>query len=130
MKNKKMWTGLFALILVIGVMAAIWLGSRETATDGSKTITVTVNHGDKTQKVFAYRTDAGYLGDVLMEEGLVQGETGPYGLEIHTVDGETASWEDNHSYWALYIGADYATTGADGVVLTDGGEYTLEYTIG
>lgn len=130
MKNRKMWAGLFALILVIGAMAAIWLSSLERAAEGSKSITVTVNHGDKTQKVFAYRSDAGYLGDVLVEEGLVQGEIGPYGLEIHTVDGETASWEDNHSYWALYIGTDYATTGADGVVLTDGGEYTLEYTVG
>ena len=49
---------------------------------------------------------------------------------ISAVDGENASWEENHSYWALYIGADYATTGADGVVLTDGGEYSLVYTFG
>lgn len=130
MKNRKIWAALLALMIIIGAMLGLWMSTRETAVEGGKTITVAVNHGDKTKKVFTYRTDAGYLGEALLEEGLVQGETGPYGLEIHTVDGETASWEENRSYWALYIGTEYATTGADGVILTDGGEYLLEYTIG
>ena len=65
-----------------------------------------------------------------MAEGLVEGVEGPYGLEIQSVDGEKASWEENQSYWALFIGEEYATTGADGVVLTDGGVYKLVYTIG
>ena len=95
-----------------------------------KEITVAVNHKDASKAVFTYKTDAQYLGEVLLEEGLVQGTEGPYGLEIHTVDGETADWNTDRSYWALYIGTEYATTGADGIVLSDGGEYLLEYTIG
>ena len=130
MKNKKLLVCLLALVLLIGAMAALWLGSREQAIEGSKEITVAVNHKDASKTVFTYRTDAQYLGEVLLEEGLVQGTEGPYGLEIHTVDGETADWNTDRSYWALYIGTEYATTGADGVVLTDGGEYLLEYTIG
>ena len=130
MKNKKLLVCLLALVLLIGAMAALWLGSREQAIEGSKEITVAVNHKDTSKAVFTYKTDAQYLGEVLLEEGLVQGTEGPYGLEIHTVDGETADWNADRSYWALYIGTEYATTGADGVVLTDGGEYLLEYTIG
>ena len=130
MKNKKLWVCLLALVLLMGAMSALWLGSRETAVEGSKEITVAVNHKDTSKAVFTYKTDAQYLGEVLLEEGLVQGTEGPYGLEIHTVDGETADWNADRSYWALYIGTEYATTGADGVVLTDGGEYLLEYTIG
>jgi len=130
MKNKKLWAGLLALILVIGAMTAIWLGSRETAVDGSKEITVSVVHKDAAEKIFRYTTDAEYLGQVLLKEGLIQGEEGPYGLMISTVDGETADWNVDKSYWALYIGTEYATTGADGIVLTDGGEYALVYTIG
>ena len=130
MKNKKLWVCLLALVLLMGAMSALWLGSRETAKEGSKEITVAVNHKDASKTVFTYKTDAQYLGEVLLEEGLVQGTEGPYGLEIHTVDGETADWNTDRSYWALYIGTEYATTGADGVVLTDGGEYLLEYTIG
>lgn len=130
MKNKKVWAGLLALVLVIAAMGWLWLGSQEKTIEGGKEITVTVVHSDGSEKVFSYGTNDEYLGEILVSEGLAVGETGPYGLEIHTVDGETASWEENHSYWALYIGEDYATTGADGIVLTDGGEYSLVYTIG
>lgn len=130
MKNKKLWAGLLVLILVIGAMTAVWLGSREVAVEGRKNITIAVVHKDASEKIFRYSTDAEYLGQVLLEENLIQGEQGPYGLMIAAVDGETADWNVDQSYWALYIGEDYATTGADGIVLTDGGEYSLVYTIG
>jgi hypothetical protein len=130
MKNKKLWAGLLAMVLVIGAMNALWLGSREAAVDGRKNIAVTVVHKDASERVFRYQTDAEYLGQVLLEEGLIQGENGPYGLMISAADGETADWNVDQSYWALYIGSDYATTGADGIVLTDGGAYSLVYTIG
>ena len=130
MKSKKVWAGFLALVLVIGAMLWLWLGSREKTIEGGKTITVTVVHGDGSEKVFTYETNDDYLGQVIVSEGLAEGTEGAYGLEIHTVDGETAGWEENRSYWALYIGEEYAVTGADGIVLTDGGEYALVYTVG
>ena len=130
MKNKKIVVAIVVLALVIGAMAWLWLGSQQETVVGGKEITVTVVHGDGSEKKFSYSTDAEYLGEVILAESLVEGEEGPYGLEIHAVDGEAASWEENQSYWALFIGEEYATTGADGVVLTDGGEYKLVYTIG
>ena len=130
MKNKKMLIAVVALVLVVAALGWLWMGSQEKTVEGGKNITVTVVHADGTEKVFTYGTNYEYLGEIILSEGLVEGEEGPYGLNIHTVDGETASWEENQSYWALYIGEEYATTGADGVVLTDGGEYSLVYTIG
>ena len=130
MKNKKIVFAVLALALIIGIMAGVYMGTREKAVAGGKEITVTVVHADGSEKVFAYETAAEYLGKVILSEGLVEGVEGPYGLEIHAVDGEGASWEENQSYWALFIGEEYATTGADGVVLTDGGIYKLVYTIG
>ena len=130
MKNKKVWAGLLALVLVMGAMFWLWTGSREKTIEGGKEITVTVVHGDGSEKKFTYGTSAEYLSELILSEGLVEGESGEFGLMITAVDGETASWEENRSYWALYIGEDYATTGADGIVLTDGGEYSLVYTIG
>lgn len=130
MKNKKILIAVLALVVVIGAMTALWLGSREEAVAGGKAITVMVVHSDGTEKTLSYSTDAEYLGEVILSQGLVEGEEGPYGLEIHSVDGEKASWEENQSYWALFVGEDYATTGADGVVLTDGGVYKLVYTLG
>ena len=112
------------------IKASILGPTRPETQVGGKEITVTVVHSDGAVKEFTYKTDAEYLGDVITAEGLVEGVEGPYGLEIHAVDGEGASWEENQSYWALFIGEDYATTGADGIVLEDGGVYKLVYTIG
>jgi hypothetical protein len=130
MKNKKTVLALVALALVIGIMAAAYMITRPEAVAGSKTVTVTVVHSDGSEKVLTLQTDAEYLGTVLLEEKIVEGEMGPYGLMISAVDGEAADWNVNQSYWALYEGDAYATTGADAIVLTDGSSYKLEYTIG
>ena len=129
MKNKKL-IAVLVLVVVVALMAAVYVMTRPETTAGGKSITVTVVHGDGTSKDFSYNTEAEYLGQVILEEKLVGGVEGPYGLEIHAVDGEKASWEENQSYWALFIGEEYATTGADGVAVTDGGVYKLVYTIG
>ena len=130
MKNKKLILAAVAFVAVIAILAGVAMANRPQTSAGEKTVTVTVVHADGTDKEFTYTTDAEYLGEVILAEALVEGVEGPYGLEIHTVDGESASWEENQSYWALFIGEEYATTGADGVVLTDGGVYKLVYTIG
>ena len=130
MKNKKIVIAIVALVLVIAALLGIYSATRPEAVEGAKTIQVIVVHKDGTEKVWEYQTDEEYLGTVLVAEGLAVGEEGPYGLVISAVDGETAEWNVDQSYWALFIGEEYATTGADGVVLTDGGVYKLVYTIG
>lgn len=130
MKNKKLIIAAIVFTLVLGAMTWIWLGSRQETAAGIKSVTVTVVHADATQKDFDYKTDLEYLGELLLAEKLAEGVEGAYGLEIRAVNGETASWDESRSYWAIFIGEDYATTGADGIVLTDGGKYSLVYTIG
>ena len=130
MKNKKVWLGLIALVAVIAVMLGVYLGMRPETVEGSKVFAVTVVHKDGTETEFTYNTNEEYLGAVLLAEGLIEGEEGPYGLMISAVDGENADWNANQSYWALYIGEEYATTGVDTTPVTDGGEYRLVYTIG
>ena len=130
MKNKKLIIAVVALVAVIAVMAGIFVATRPEPVAGGKNITVTVVHKDGSEKVFQYATDAEYLGEVIVAEGLVNGEEGPYGLYFDTVDGETADWNADQSYWSILIGEEYATIGADGIALTDGGAYSLVYTIG
>lgn len=130
MKNKKLIIAALVLAVVIAAFGWLWLGSQEKTIEGAKTVTVVVVHKDGTEKTFEYHTNQEYLGDVILGEGLVEGEEGSYGLVISAVDGEIADWNVDQSYWALYVGEEYATTGADGVVLTDGGVYKLVYTIG
>ena len=129
MKNKKLIVAVIALVAVIAVMAGLFVATRPETVEGGKNITVTVVHKDGSEKVFEYATDAEYLGEVIVAEGLVNGENGPYGLYFDTVDGEAAVWEIDQAYWSILIGEEYATTGADGIALTDGGEYALVYTL-
>ena len=130
MKNKKLIVIALALVVVVGAMLGVYMATRPETAAGAKTITVTVVHGDGTAKVFTYNTDEEYLGPVLMAEGLVVGEMGPYGLMISAVDGEEAAWEVNSAYWALFVGDEYATSGADTTPVYDGSAFKLEYTIG
>ena len=130
MKNKKLMLSLIALVLVATVMAGVYVTTRPETAAGSKTITVSVTHSDGAVKEFTYHTDEEFLGPVITENGLVEGSVGEFGLVIESVDGEKASWEENQSYWALYIGGEYATTGADTTPIHDGDAFSLVYTIG
>jgi hypothetical protein len=130
MKNKKTIIIAAALLLVIALMAGLYLLTRPETSVGAKTITVTVIHGDGSEKTFTYHTDEEFLGPVILAEELVVGEEGPYGLMINAVDGETASWDVNQSYWALFVGEEYATSGADTTPINDGDSFKLVYTIG
>ena len=130
MKNKKLIVIALALVVVVGALLGLYVATRPETAAGAKTITVTVVHGDGSSKDFSYKTDEEYLGPVLMTEGLVVGEMGPYGLMISAVDGEEAVWEVNNAYWALFVGDEYATSGADTTPVYDGSIFKLEYTIG
>lgn len=130
MKNKKLILALVALVAVIASMVGVFVFTRPETTEGTKIITVTVVHKDGTTKEFAYHTDEEYLGAVLLAEELVTGYEGEFGLVIESVDGETADWNVDQGYWALYIGEEYAMTGADTTPVNDGDVFKLEYTIG
>ena len=129
MKNKKTVLAVIALAVVIAVFAGIYFVTRPEAQQGSKAITVTVVHADGSTKEFAYRTDAEKLGAFLEEKGLISSEGADEGM-FHTVDGEKADWNVNKSYWAFYLGEDYAMTGIYDTPITDGAVYKLVYTLG
>ena len=127
MNNKKLILALVALIVVVGVFAGVWFATRPQSVEGTKSFTVLVVHSDKTEKTFTYTTEAGKLGVFLEQEGLIVGSGD--GM-FHTVDGEKADWSVNQSYWALYLGNEYATAGIYDTDIVDGTTYKLEYTLG
>ena len=119
-----------ALLVLVGVMVGVYGSTHPDAQTGEKTICVEVVHKDESSKQFTYQTDAEYLGEVLLTEGLLEGENGPSGLYITAVDGEEAIYEVDNSYWAFYQGEEYATQGVDQTPIADGDEFTFIYTIG
>lgn len=130
MKNKKTWIAVAAVALVVVLALVATFALKPKGADGTKNITVTVVHKDQTEKVFTYATDEEYLGAVLVTEGLVEGENSDFGLMITVVDGEEASWDADQSYWAFYVGEEYAQTGVDSTPINDGDSFKLVYTIG
>ena len=130
MKNKKILIAAIVIVALIAVMAGAYFAARPAVAEGAKTISVTVVHADGSEKQFQYHTDEEYLGPVLLAEGLAEGENGPYGLMINVVDGEKADWNENQSYWALFVGEEYASTGADTTSIKDGDSFKLVYSIG
>lgn len=128
--NKKILLAVIALVLVAAVMVGVYVATRPEPEVGGKTITVTIVHKDGTSKDFTCQTQEQYLGPVLLQEKLVEGSMGDYGLYITAADGEVADYSVDQGFWALYIGEESALTGADAVAIEDGGVYKLVYTIG
>ena len=68
------------------------------------------------------------LGDALIEHNLISGENGPYGLYVKVVNGITADYDINQSYWSLSKDGEYLQTGVDVTEISDGEHYELTYT--
>ena len=123
---KKRTIIILAAVLVILCAAAFLLYRQfapETAS-GEKNISITVIHGDKTEKTFTYETDAEYLGEVLRSEGLASGEEGDYGLFITEVDGESAD-DSLQQWWCITKEGESVNTSADQTPLQDNDQYEL-----
>lgn len=127
--TKKIVLALVALVAVIAILIGVYSATKEQPTEGQKVITVAVVHGDGSEKEFEYETTREYLGEVLNDEELVEGEEGDYGLFITSVDGEEAD-SANEEWWCLTIDGEYATTSADQTVIEDGDHFELTLTVG
>ena len=127
MNNKKLILSAVALIAVIALFAGLWLATRPETTAGEKSFTLTVIHKDGTEKVFELTSAAEFLGPALVAEGIIIESDSP-GL-YNTVDGETADFSVDQGYWNFIINGEAAMEGMNTTPITDGGRYTLEYTV-
>lgn len=75
---------------------------------------------------FVIRTDEKTVGAALQKVELLKGEEGPYGLYVKTVNGITADYDVDKTYWAFYIDGVYAMTGVDKTGITAGAVYMLK----
>lgn len=125
MKNKKKWLPAALLAVAAVLLLGLWQFTRPQPQEGAKSIVVEVVHGDQTSKEFTYQTDKEYLGELLLEEGLVEGEDSQYGLFVTTVDGEAAR-EAERQWWCLTRdGGQQVDTGVDSTPMADGDHFEL-----
>ena len=130
MKSRKVVCSAVLVVLLAVAMLGIYGVTRPETHSGEKNITVEVIHKNESIEEFTYQTKEEYLGACLLAEGLIKGEAGAYGLYILEVDGESAVYEVDQSYWALYANGEYASVGIDQMPIEDGDHFSLIYTIG
>ena len=94
--------------------------------DGSVKITVIVVDADGNETNFVVNTDKETVGDALLEQNLIEGEDGDYGLYVKTVNGITADYDTDQTYWAFYVNGEYASTGVDSTPVNEGDTYEFK----
>lgn len=146
MKRIKKSLSLILCIVLIVVMALFTIGCNDnenketTATKEAVTtvkdsnvlgegdyqfmFTVVDKEGNETE--FEIHTDKRIVGEALLELGMITGEDGDYGLYVKEVNGITADYETDGTYWAFYVNGEYATAGVDTTEIVEGSSYAFK----
>lgn len=133
-KNRKLWVGLTAFVVVIALLAGAYLMLKPKAQEGSKSVTITVVDKEGEKKAYQIKTDAEYLQEAMddaKEEGLTYaGEDSEYGLMVDTVNGEKAVFEKDGAYWGFSVNGEYCNYGIAEQPVADGDAFEIAYTVG
>lgn len=97
----------------------------QTLGEGEKQFALTVADGEGSELTFTINTNAATVGEALQELNLLAGEEGDFGLYVKTVNGITADYDADGTYWAFYIDGEYAMTGVDSTEIEVGSSYAL-----
>ena len=81
--------------------------------EGEKSFLFTVVDLEGKTQIFLVSTNAETVGEALTENGIIEGEDGPYGLYVKKVCGIEADYEKHGKYWAFYVNGEYAMSGVD-----------------
>ena len=81
---------------------------------------------DGNETTVTVKTDKKMVGEALLDEKIVEGEMGDYGLYVKKVNGIVADYDVDQTYWAFYIDDAYAMTGIDETEITAGSTYMMK----
>ena len=144
--NKKLVSWLLCMMLIVA-MALTTVGcgtdeqnggqpAAENASSADSNVTVlgegktqfsfTVVDKDGNATEFEIHTDKATVGEALLELNLIAGDEGEYGLYVKQVNGITADYDVDQTYWAFYVNDAYATAGVDATAVEAGAKYTFK----
>ena len=81
-------------------------------------------------KAWNVSTDEATVGDALVAVGLIAGDESAFGLMVTEVNGLTADYDANESWWKLLIDGEMAVEGVSAIEIETGKVYVFVYTIG
>ena len=122
-KNRWLIIGTIALITLIAAAVFAYGMSRPEGSAGHKDISVTIVTGEGSEPL-ALHTHAEFLRGALEENGLIEGEEGPYGLYVTAVNGIVAD-ESQEQWWGFTKGGEMLNTGVDDTPISDGDAFEI-----
>ena len=153
MSNKKLISSLLCMMLIVA-MAFTIVGCKTNENGGNSQPTTEVQATTEEQTVtesentvlgegqtkfafvvadkdgnetnFEIHTDKTIVGEALLDLDLIAGETSEYGLYVKTVNGITADYDVDQTYWAFYVNGEYATAGVDTTAIEEGATYSFK----
>ena len=135
MKNQKTLIIIAVCILaaLVAVFAIVYFVNRPAGKAGQKDIKIEVTGSTGDTSEYELITDAEFLKgamDELAANGSgfsYTGTDGDYGIMVEVINGESAVYEKDGAYWALYVNGEYGQYGADAQPVTDGDDYLWKY---
>ena len=135
MKKNVILTRARAVVLALIFMLSMTLAVVSCSNDDSNiegegtpiTITLEVVGPDGTSKEHTVKTDSSKnLRQALEGAGLISGEEGAYGLYVKVVDGITADYDIDGSWWSLTKEGELCS-GVDSTPIADGDKFEFTY---
>lgn len=132
MSDKKNFSRFLSAVILFALITAAALTANGCAKQNNQTdsvistFTLVVVDGDGNETALSVTTDKKTVGAALLEQGIIENNSGPYGTYVKKVNGILADYDVTGTYWAFYINGEYAMTGVDSTNITDGATYSLK----
>ena len=131
MKNTIISRALAVLLALVCVLSsAALLSCKNDADENGTPITITLEviGPDGSSKEHTVKTDSSKnLRQALEGAGLISGDEGAYGMYVKVVDGVTADYDIDGSYWSLTKDG-VMCSGVDSTKIADGDHFEFTYT--
>lgn len=101
-------------------------GEVQAVGEGQTKFLFTVVDKDGNETNFEVHTDKETVGEALLDLELIAGEDSKYGLFVKEVNGITADYDVDQTYWAFYVDGEYAMSGVDTTVIEEGKAYAFK----
>ena len=133
--KNRFFASVLCMVLIVAMALSMTACTNNNASDdanaeqvqvASKSFTFEVVDKDGNTETFNITTDKTTVGEALLEEGLIAGENGQYGLYVTEVNGIVADYNVDGTYWAFYVDGAYASSGVDTTDIVDGSTYSFK----
>ena len=134
--QNKFFASVLCMVLIVAMALSMTACTNNTADKGDanqeqgqlveQSFTFEVVDKDGNVTTFDITTDKATVGEALLEEGLIAGEVGQYGLYVTEVNGIVADYNVDRTYWAFYVDGAYASSGVDTTGVADGATYSFK----